>query len=245
MDNDGQGDLFCDSDGDAKDSCGTETAGIKIIACVYSSYGINLSALPPNTRRLFEVSAEAFNIVVHAWMSEFPIAAEITRFEEKVLAADTAGAAGKITTDRGDADVRTVLEAAEKAMHEIHRLMGLLRFNPDEHGVYIAYCATDHFILPALGSHFKERFGQTPWAIIDEKRHLCLSCPQGEQWTMDKSPDAGTEKPLGGNWEKLWQHYHKTINNESRNNPKLQRQLMPQRYWKYLTELGSSENSLK
>jgi probable DNA metabolism protein len=44
--------------------------------------------------------------------------------------------------------------------------------------------------------------------------------------------------PEGGEWEKLWQHYHKTINNESRNNPNLQRQFMPKRYWKYLTELG-------
>jgi probable DNA metabolism protein len=118
--------------------------------------------------------------------------------------------------------------------------MGLLRFCPDE-GVYIARCAPDHFILPALGSHFKERFGETPWAIIDEKRHLCLSCPSGKQWTIGIYADTKTDRPAGGSWEKLWQHYHKTINNESRNNPNLQRQLMPKRYWKYLTELGMTK----
>jgi probable DNA metabolism protein len=37
-------------------------------------------------------------------------------------------------------------------------------------------------------------------------------------------------------WEELWKHYHKTINNEDRDNPGLQKQLMPKRYWKYLPE---------
>jgi probable DNA metabolism protein len=202
---------------------------------------LNLSALPPDTCRLFEVSADAFDAVVHAWMSELPISSEIIRYQEKVLAADSANGTGKAAaTDRSDPDTRTVLEAAYKVTREIDRVMGLLRFCPDEHGIYIAYCAPDHFILPCLGSYFTERFGETPWAIIDEKRHLRLSCMPGEQWTMEKSSDIETEKPSGGELEKLWQHYHKIINNESRNNPNLQRQFMPKRYWKYLTELGTN-----
>jgi len=39
-------------------------------------------------------------------------------------------------------------------------------------GMDIARCEPDHLVLPALGPHFRERFGQTPWAIIDEKRRL-------------------------------------------------------------------------
>jgi probable DNA metabolism protein len=42
-----------------------------------------------------------------------------------------------------------------------------------------------------------------------------------------------------GDWEQLWQTYHKAINNEDRANPKLQKQFMPKRYWKYLPELDS------
>jgi probable DNA metabolism protein len=38
-------------------------------------------------------------------------------------------------------------------------------------------------------------------------------------------------------WEELWRHYHRTINNESRKNLHLQRKLMPKRYWKYLPEM--------
>jgi hypothetical protein len=154
--------------------------------------------------------------------------------------------AAQITaTDRGDSDVQTVREAAYKVWHEINRLMGLLRFCPDENGVYTAQCEPDHFVLPALGPHFMERFGGTPWAIIDNKRRLSLCCETGQTGvsggTFVFSANTGNqfsfEKGQGGEWENLWKHYHKTINNESRNNPDLQKRFMPTRYWKYLTEL--------
>jgi uracil-DNA glycosylase len=127
---------------------------------------------------------------------------------------------------------------ADKVQHEIHRMMGFLRFAPNEDGVYIAHCEPDYFILPALGPHFKERFGDTPWIIIDEKRRLCVRCLSGtlELLKID-TYSVPLKEPVDGKWEDLWRHYHKTINNESRNNPGLQRQFMPQRYWKYLTEL--------
>jgi probable DNA metabolism protein len=38
-------------------------------------------------------------------------------------------------------------------------------------------------------------------------------------------------------WEDLWRTYHRAINNPCRKNPGLQRQFMPLRYWKYLSEM--------
>jgi probable DNA metabolism protein len=242
-------------------SCVPE-ADINLIAGLYSAEGVNFSALPETAGRLFELSANAFDAIVHAGMSELPVSAEIARYGRKVLAASAAPAgttAGVVTEaqrraaeraacDRGDPDVRAVLDAAYKVWHEIDRLRGLLRFCPDESGVYIARCAPDHFVLPALGPHFRERFGETPWAVIDEKRRLCLSCAGGGEpelfCTGDGCLIAGNSMAGGeqrhGEWEDLWRHYHKIINNESRNNPDLQRRFMPKRYWKYLTEFGES-----
>jgi probable DNA metabolism protein len=137
--------------------------------------------------------------------------------------------AGNPAFKRGDAD---------KVQLEIHRMMGFLRFAPNEDGVYIARCEPDYFILPALGPHFKERFGNKPWIIIDEKRRLCVRCLNGTLELLKvNTHSVPLKEPVGGRWEDLWRRYHKTINNESRNNPDLQRQLMPKRYWKYLTEL--------
>ena len=256
----GQGDLFSDACGEGEFSGISET-DVCLITGLHSAEGVDLSALPENARRLFELSANAFDAVVQAWMSELPISAEIIRFGGKVLAAadvvvsrnqasgsrngaedETAQrqAAERAASDRGDPDVRAVLGASYKVWHEIDRLRGLLRFCPDENGVYIARCEPDHFVLPALGPHFSERFGQTPWIIIDEKRRLVLRGTAGGQLEFgiagEGFPSEG--KPVDdGKWGDLWRHYHKTINNESRNNPGLQRRFMPKRYWKYLTEL--------
>ena len=124
-----------------------------------------------------------------------------------------------------------------KVWHEVHRMMGLLRFTPNEDGEFIAKCATDHYILPALAPFFTARFGETPWSIIDEKRGMVLRRLPGQQAKIfELDENSALETAVNDEWEELWKHYHKTINNESRNNPKLQRQLMPQRYWKYLPE---------
>jgi probable DNA metabolism protein len=200
---------------------------------------------------LFEASVNAFDACVLAWMSEFPIEAAIIRYACRVLSAAEAAAgapsrtvseaarreAEKAAADRGDGDARLVLEASYRVGHEIDRLRGFLRFMPDEGGLYTARCSPDHFVLPALGEHFHRRFGNRPWLIIDEKRGLGLSCFPGESPRLQNISPRGF-LPGSDEWEGLWRHYHKTINNESRNNPALQRRFMPRRYWKYLPEMN-------
>jgi probable DNA metabolism protein len=96
-----------------------------------------------------------------------------------------------------------------------------------------------------LADHFLHRFGETPWRIIDEKRWLVLRREKGKPPVLEKIPPpqatTGPEGPResGGTdaWERLWKNYHRSVNNEGRVNPVLQRQFMPRRYWKYLPEM--------
>ena len=206
-----------------------------IISGLYSPTTIDLSGLCPSACRLFELSIDAFYAIVEAWMSEFPIEAKIVSFGRKVFATTERNTADKAATDRGDADTREVLSAAYKVMREIHRLHGFLRFTPDNNGVYTAFCEPDHFVLPAFAGHLKQRFGATPWAIIDEKRSMRLDCLSGQMPTFSKI--CGKPRGRSEEWEELWVHYHKTISNESRKNPKLQQQLIPARYRKNMPEL--------
>jgi hypothetical protein len=259
--NDSQGELFSEFDNKPEYFSNINETDIAIAAGMHMKTGIDFSALRPEILSLFELSRDAFGAIVYAWMSELPVTEQIVRFGKKILASqntvsnenkprgkletDQRKAAQIAATDRGESDVQAVREAAYRAWHEVHRLMGLLRFCPDEKGVYIAQCEPDHFVLPALGPHFMDRFGETPWAIIDNKRRLSLCCETGRTGASGKTLvlSAGAEnapsfgKGQGGEWEDLWKHYHKIINNESRNNPDLQKRFMPTRYWKYLTEL--------
>jgi len=218
-----------------------EQDDLDFLACFFSNR-FDVSLLEKSARDLFELSVNAFDAIVHAWMSEQPIEAEIVSFGRRVIAAadkcDTQEgrlAAERAACDRTKADTITVMNAAYKSQHEAHRMMGLLRFSPDTDGVYIAKCAPDNLILPALGEYFTMRFGETAWKIIDEKRGIILSRENGKKTKIiiekESAVSTGTDE-----WEDLWRHYHKTINNESRYNPNLQRQFMPRRYWKYLPE---------
>ena len=254
MDDNGQGDLFGEADRGERRFSGFGEADIAIVAALHSASPMDFSVLPPQASRLFELSLNAYSDIVHAWMSELPITAGIIRFGQKILAAaDSAAgddgqrrAAEIAASDHCDPDVGAVQAAAYKTLREFDRLRGFLRFCPDEDGAYVAFCEPDHFVLPALGPHFRERFGKTPWAIVDNKRRLCLCCEQAQPPRLCELLEtaflttfltAFADKPPGGEWEELWRNYHQTINNESRNNPKLQRRFMPRRYWKYLTEL--------
>lgn len=132
------------------------------------------------------------------------------------------------------------LKTAYRAGREIDRLKGLLRFTPNREGVFIARCTPDFDILPALSRHFSLRFGDVNWAIIDERRGCALMRKMGEEARMVPfDPEHPWFSNSGGDdpWEKLWKNYHRSVNNESRANPKLQKQFMPERYWKYLPEM--------
>ncbi|MDR0503480.1 MAG: TIGR03915 family putative DNA repair protein [Treponema sp.] len=209
----------------------------------YFTRGFCVKKLEGIARVLFELSRDAFDTALHAWMSEEPVVTEIIRYCRKVIAAAQVSgcAAEKAACDRGDSDTLAVLSSAGRVFHEVHRMMGLMRFIPGSNGIYTARCAPDHFILPVLGEHFTSRFGETAWAVTDEKRNLILCRNPGEQIKIfpcnDKKTENSAENSIPDEWETLWKHYHRTINNESRNNAGLQRQLMPKRYWKYLSEM--------
>jgi probable DNA metabolism protein len=198
-------------------------------------------------------------------MSGLPLEAQALRYGLTVLAAakGAAGSAGPeeaprpwhtlaearkgaegAARNRGDGDCLAVLAAAYKVAHEINRLMGFLRFKPDARGRYIARCAPDYLVLPALTPHFTRRFGTAPWAIIDEKRGLVLLREGGEPRLMAaggeraQAPEDIDPRDIDP-WEEMWRSYHRVINIESRKNLRLQGQFIPQRYREYLSEFDS------
>ncbi|MDR1506594.1 MAG: TIGR03915 family putative DNA repair protein [Treponema sp.] len=210
--------------------------------------------------RLEEISPGARDNAICALLSALVPRETVRRFAEKVLAAgEQAGAkteagraaAENAANDRLDPDTEKVLSAAYKTAREFDRLRGLLRFKPEpapdstEHRRYTARCAPDHFVLPLLADHFSARFGQTPWAVIDEKRRLVLSGGGKKPakitpCTGPPPPDDAENNPARyaefDRWETLWRTFHHAVNNESRNNADLQKQFLPVRYRKYVTE---------
>jgi len=259
-----QTDMFDDSGPqDGVEGAGFSESDAWALAGLYSDEGVDLSSLPPNEARLFEFSVDAFSAVIHARASGDAVRAAADRFGRKVLgAADAAGMSANAASPAGrkrtesamrraaeiaagdalDPDARAVYDAANRVRHEICRLRGFLRFGPAPGGVYVASCAPDHFILPALAAYFRKRFGGTPWAIIDERRRLRLSHAPGRRFELTAVAGAvdgespPPEEARDGGWEALWRRYHGAVSNADRSNPELQAKFVPRRYREHMTE---------
>jgi probable DNA metabolism protein len=209
------------------------------------------AALDGTAGILFQVSADTYDVLVCAWMSGLPVEGEALRHALRVLSAAkdavpasirwytheaARSAAAVAARNRLDEDCRTVSALAYKVTHEIDRLRGFLRFKSDARGRYTARCAPDYGILPALAPHFSRRFGDTPWAVIDDRRGLVLVREEQEPRILAAGGLFGEDAGRGDPWEELWRSYHRTVSIGSRKNPQLQRRFIPLRYRGYLSE---------
>ncbi len=139
-------------------------------------------------------------------------------------------------------DVRTVLKYSRKVGFEVHRLTGLLRFQELRDGTLYGACEPDHNVVIPLARHFKQRLRAERWVIHDRKRQIGIAWDGRELYQVLEFPD-DTEGLLSRDekfYQDLWRTFTGAITIESRRNPKLQRQFMPRRYWKYLTEMQAS-----
>lgn len=153
---------------------------------------------------------------------------------------------GSIETDFADQDVLQLKKLEKKVIQDSLRILQFLRFQKTKDDIYFATIEPRYDVLPFSVKHFENRFADQKWLIYDLKRNY------GVYYDLNKSHEVVlTEKtfnPIDGKVNKdileeteyfyqiLWKDYFDHINIEERKNLKLQRQHMPQRYWKFLPE---------
>ena len=135
-----------------------------------------------------------------------------------------------------------VLEATKccrRVSYEAHRMCGFVRFKCISNDIYYSSIEPDHNILTIIAPHFCERFPTQRWLIHDIKRDLAIiyDC---HQWVLSafKKEDAKVLLSVtDGLYEELWKTYYNTVAIKERENSRLRRQMMPQRYWKHMLEV--------
>lgn len=135
--------------------------------------------------------------------------------------------------------VRVMHELCQKVRYEAHRLKGLLRFSEVEGGIYYGPFDSDHLVICQLANFFKNRLNDQRWVLHDRTRDLMI------YWDTEQLnhaiPDFSNGEPVitesESHYQELWRTFFRAIAIKERQNPKLQRQFMPQRYWSYLTEM--------
>ncbi len=151
-----------------------------------------------------------------------------------------------IETDFGDRDVLDLKKIERQVMRETMRILQFVRFQKTKDGLFFSPIEPRYNVLPFTIKHFKNRFADQPWLIYDIKRDY------GIYYNLKKTEEVVlTEKGFDGRngkikseileesettYQVLWKNYFDNINIKERKNLKLQRQHMPQRFWKFLPE---------
>ena len=145
-----------------------------------------------------------------------------------------------------------ILKVARKVMNEVHRMLGLIRFQQAADNTYFAAIAPDHNILWLMEEHFKDRLADQQWVIYDSKRSygIFYNLKEVTEVTFDSEPapnqtgklSSEVKAPGEDYYCNLWQHYYKSINIIERKNTKQMLGHMPRRYWKYLPEKDDFKN---
>lgn len=182
---------------------------------------------------LNKISAESLENIIHCFFSE------INGRELWILNYIKLGfkIGGKIDSMLGNQTVLDVLIPSRKVKTETHRMLGILRFELLENNIYYACIEPDHNIITFISPHFKERFSDQNWVIHDTRRNLAALYNTKRMLVsyMDLS-DIPKRHADEIKFQSLWKNYFNHIAIKSRINPKLQKQFIPKRYWKHLTE---------
>lgn len=144
----------------------------------------------------------------------------------------------------GDPAVFAAQGIEKKVGVEVHRLHGLVRFRDlgsqgHSENIYYSDIEPDNDVVEFLAPHFCDRFKNQPFIIHDKKRNKALFSSGSDYYIgpLDKSqiPAVGEDEL---NFQKLWREYFENIAIKERTNPRCQRNFMPLRYHKYLSELN-------
>jgi len=178
-------------------------------------------------------SAESWHHARYAFLSEAAGA------EDAVLAYARLVKEKGATADDMLADLRVkkVHDLSRSVGGEAHMFKGFVRFKELADKTLYARIEPDHNILPLLTGHFRDRLGEFNWIIHDARRNKAalhsggrlIYAPISQAKALEFD---GREAAV----QELWRHFFKTAAIKERTNPRLQRQNVPLKYRKDLTE---------
>lgn len=130
-----------------------------------------------------------------------------------------------------------LITIARSVRREMDNMLGMVRFNKAPDGMYIAEIEPKYDILEMIVGHFRGRYPNGTWAIVDVKRGFgvyyenrrthFVTVPDPSSIAAHAPPDLFTQ---------MWKSYYDTMAIKERINPRLLRRCLPVRYWKHLPE---------
>ncbi|OOM74933.1 TIGR03915 family putative DNA repair protein [Clostridium sp. BL-8] len=138
--------------------------------------------------------------------------------------------------------IRLVDDINRRVMFECHNFEGFIRFNYLDEKFLYASIEPDNDILELIGEHFKKRFPKEYFIIHDIFREKALIYDTISYEIIEIAADIYEKLRLHKDeYTELWKTYFKATTIEERTNLRLQRRMMPKRYWKHILETDASD----
>lgn len=139
--------------------------------------------------------------------------------------------------------VAGVLELARRTNNEILHMHGFLRFQELKNGIFFSKIGPRNNIISMIAPHFADRLPNENFMIYDDRRRLFVIHEKQKQWVL-VTGEAIDEKAILNYsdreeyFQELFTGFCHSIAIEARKNLKLQQQMLPLRFQKYMVEFS-------
>ena len=189
-----------------------------------------------------KISRAALDMLFISYLSELEgIEISIFNYIRKAILTEKS-----IETNFADQDVLELSKIYKKVRREEERIRQFVRFQKTADGLFFAVMDPEYNVLPLTARFFKTRYADQQWIIYDVRRNygLYYDLKTVETVNFEELPVVSGTGQLSSDkldeyetaFQILWKDYLKAITIRERLNLKLQKQHMPKRFWKYLTE---------
>lgn len=202
-----------------------ETKSGKVLRTIYNRFG-----------------TEAYTQLCQAMVSYDPSKADAVY--HAIVAGISGNFSGRLMEHLSNRYIQQVFRLSRNTGIEIHHILGFLRFQELQGGVLLARYSPNNDITAMIMPHFANRLPNEDFAIYDEQRKYYAVHPKQKQWyfvrgelPFSKEQEIYSDKEA--DYQMLYRHFCQSIAITERENPKLQRNMLPLRFRRYMTEFES------